>query len=30
MVRAGLYLNLIGIVVIICATYLLMGPVFGV
>jgi sodium-dependent dicarboxylate transporter 2/3/5 len=30
MVRAGLWLNLIGIVVIVGAVYLLMGPVFGV
>jgi solute carrier family 13 (sodium-dependent dicarboxylate transporter), member 2/3/5 len=30
MVRAGLWLNLIGIVVIIAAVYLLRGPVFGV
>jgi sodium-dependent dicarboxylate transporter 2/3/5 len=30
MVRAGLWLNLIGVIVIIAAVYLFLGPVFGV
>jgi sodium-dependent dicarboxylate transporter 2/3/5 len=30
MARAGIWLNLIGIVVIVALTYLLLGPVFGV